>query len=169
MFYSALYIQLLSKTCCLLINLLDSIMALVDLDVAQTRIDLHPGKSLRQLSSCRLANKRIHAYHYGIAMCVVHPALLMLALLVVLCIRSKSFKKAGSNNNIMETTRPPPVIETTVVMCVYAEEGQMYLLVIIRQRLLRSGDVELNPGPLDGEQLTHLHTCPFMNCVLHAS
>ena len=29
--------------------------------------------------------------------------------------------------------------------------GRSYLLVVIRQLLLLSGDVELNPGPLDGE------------------
>ena len=30
--------------------------------------------------------------------------------------------------------------------------GRSYLLVVIRQLLLLSGDVELNPGPLDGER-----------------
>jgi hypothetical protein len=30
-------------------------------------------------------------------------------------------------------------------------KGRPYLLVVIRQLLLMSGDVELNPGPLDGE------------------
>jgi hypothetical protein len=32
-----------------------------------------------------------------------------------------------------------------------AKLGRPYLLVVIRQLLLLSGDVELNPGPLDGE------------------
>jgi hypothetical protein len=34
---------------------------------------------------------------------------------------------------------------------VEAKPGRSYLLVVIRQLLLMSGDVELNPGPLDGE------------------
>ena len=153
-------------------------MVLVDLNVTQTCINLHLDKSLRQLSSCKLANKRIHAYRHVIAMCVVHPTLLILALLVMLRIRSKSLKfkfphlpikqccsssnvnplhhnkstyTGGSKDNVMETTKPPLAVETTVVVCVYAAKGQMYLLVVIRQRLLRSGDVELNPGPLDSE------------------
>jgi hypothetical protein len=32
-----------------------------------------------------------------------------------------------------------------------AKPSRPYLLVVIRQLLLLSGDVELNPGPLDGE------------------
>ena len=152
-------------------------MVLTDLDVTQTRINFHLDKSRRWLSSCRLANRRIQAYHCVIAMCVVHPALLMLALFIVLRIQSKSLKlkfhrlpmkygrhrrsfsvhpshniKASSGSK-GKTTKQPPAVETTVLVCVYAEEGQMYLLVIIHQRLLRSGDVELNPGPLGGEWL----------------
>ena len=37
----------------------------------------------------------------------------------------------------------------------YAEKDEMYLLAIIHQRLIISGDVELNPGPLGGEQVIH--------------
>ena len=39
----------------------------------------------------------------------------------------------------------------TVVMIVEVNSIGTYLLAIIRQHLLMSGDVELNPGPLDGE------------------
>ena len=135
-------------------------------DVAQTRINLHPDKSLRQLSSSRLANRRIHAYHSVIAMSVLHPALLMLILFIVLRIRSRSLKfnfydkrcyhsngnkATGVGSKDKLTTRPPPTLETTVLMCVCAEKGEMYLQVIIHQRLVMSGDVELNPGPLGGK------------------
>ena len=152
-------------------------MSLVNLDAAQTRINVHLDKSHRWVSSCRLANRRIQAYHCVIAMCVIDPALLMLGFFIMLRIRSKSLKlkfhrlpmKYGrhrrsfsvrpscnikaSGGSKGKTTKPPPAVETTVLVCVYAEEGQMYLIVIIHQRLLRSGDVELNPGPLDGEWL----------------
>ena len=140
-------------------------MLLVGVDVAQTRINLHPDKSLRQLSSSRLANRRIHAYHSVIAMSLLHPALLMLILFFVLRIRSRSLnfnfhdKRCYHSNSNKATgvgskdkaTRPPPTLETTILMCVYAEKGEMYLQVIIHQRLVMSGDVELNPGPLGGK------------------
>ena len=102
--------------------------ALVEFDVAQARINctIHPDKIHRQLSSSRLANGRLHAYHSVITMSLLHPALLILY-------------------------RSRPTLKTTVVMLGYAEEGEMYLLAIIHQRLIISGDVELNPGPLGGE------------------
>ena len=137
-------------------------MSLVNLDAAQTRINVHLDKSLRWLSSCRLANRRIQAYHCVIAMCVVHPALLMLALYIVLRIRSMSTKfhphtarhgsspschKAGPiSKKVGETTDLPLAEETTVLRAI---EVIAFLLVIIRQRLLMSGDVELNPGPVN--------------------
>ena len=138
-------------------------MLLIGVDIAQTRINLHPDKSLRQLSSSRLANRRIHTYHSVIAMSLLHPALLMLILFVVLRSRSMKFnfhdKRCYHSNNNKATgvgskdkaTRPPPTLETTVLMYVYAEKGEMYLQVIIHQRLVMSGDVELNPGPLGGK------------------
>ena len=140
-------------------------MLLVGVDVAQTRINLHPDKSLRQLSSSRLANRKIHAYHSVIAMSVLHPALLMLTLFVMLRIQSRSVKfkfhhkrcyhsdgNKGTGGSRDKTTRPPLTLETTAMMYVYVEKDEMYLQVIIHQRLVMSGDVELNPGPLDGEQ-----------------
>ena len=141
-------------------------MTLVEVDVAQTRINLHPDKSLRQLSSSRLANRRIHAYHSVIAMSLLHPALLMITLFVMLRFRSRSLKfnfhhkrcyhsysnKATGGESKDRTTRPHLTLETTVVTYVYAEKGEMYLGVVIHQRLVMSGDVELNPGPLDGKE-----------------
>ena len=166
-------------------------MSLVNLDAAQTRINVHLDKSRRWVSSCRLANRRIQAYHCIIAMCVIDPALLMLGFFIMLRIRSKSLKlkfhrlpmKYGrhrrsfsvrpsrnikaSGGSKGKTTKPPPAVETTVLVCVYTEEGQIrYLIVIIHQRLLRSGDVELNPGPLDSEWLM-CSTCRIVRYCVH--
>ena len=234
--------------------------ALVEFDVAQARINcnVHPDKIHRQLSSSRLANGRLHAYHSVIAMSLLHPALLILTLFIVLRLRSMkiklpfkfhhkrchhSFYGAGMGgttrprltlktivaifkkcemyllvmlnaylfviaisqlhpalliltlfivlhirsmlnfqihvkryhllysadvrsfklNNFYykqchqsyKTTsyRSRPTLKTIVVMFGYAKKGEMYLLMIIHQRLIISGDIELNPGPLGGEQL----------------
>ena len=137
-------------------------MALVDVDVAQTRINLHPDKSLRQLSSSRLANRRIHAYHSVIAMSLLHPALLMFTLFVVLRFRAMKFdahttkhlspschKADPASKDVVDTTGLALTEEMTLMLCVV--EVISFLLVVIRQRLLMSGDVELNPGPLDGK------------------
>ena len=139
-------------------------MALVDVDVVQTRINLHPDKSLCQLSSSRLANRRIHAYHSVIAVSLLHPALLMITLFVVLRFRSMKFDTRTTNHlspschkadpaskEVMETTDLALTEEMALMLCVV--EVISFLLVVIRQQLLMSGDVELNPGPLDGEQL----------------
>ena len=145
-------------------------MALIGIDIAQTRINLHPNKSLRQLSSSRLANRRIHAYHSVIAMSLLHPALLMLTLFVVLRIRLMKFDGCTTNHFSLSYQKPDPaskeVVKTTglplteemVLMLCVVVEVISFLLVVIQQRLLLSGDVELNPGPLDGKLLT-LCTC----------
>ena len=233
-----------------------SIMAaLVEFDVAQARINctIHPDKIHRQLSSSRLANGRLHAYHSVIAMSLLHPALLILTLFIVIRLRSMKIKlpfKFHRHHSVYGagvggTTRPRltlktilvmlkkcemyllvilyayrsvitisqfhpalliltlfivlhiqsmfnfrihlkryhlshsadvrsfsffhhkqchnsykttsyrsrPTLKTTVVMLGYAEKDEMYLLAIIHQRLIISGDIELNPGPLDGKQI----------------
>ena len=226
--------------------------ALVEFDVAEARINVHPDKIHRQLSSSRLANGRLHAYHSVIAMSLLHPALLILTLFIILRLRSMKIKlpfKFQRHHSVYGagvggTTRPRLTLKTIVVMlekCVmyllvvlyayrsiiaisqlhpalliltlfivlhirsilnfqihlkryhlsysadvrsfnffhhkrchhsykttsyrsrstlkatvvmlgYAEKDEMYLLMIIHQRLIISGDVELNPGPL-GEQI----------------
>ena len=47
-------------------------------------------------------------------------------------------------SNFMASTSPAPV------MSLFDVRGHVYLWAVIRQRLLMSGDVELNPGPIDG-------------------
>ena len=229
----------------------------VKFDVAQARINVHPDKIHRQLSSSRLANRRLHAYHSVIAMSLLHPALLILTLFIVLRLQSMKIKlpfkfhqkrchHSFYGAGVGGTTRPRLTLETivvmlekcemyllvilhayrsviamsqlhpalliltlfivlhirlmftfhhkrchilysadvrsfksnfhhkrchqsytttsyelrltlktTVVMLGYAEKDEMYLLMIIHQRLIISGDVELNPGPLGGEQLLY--------------
>ena len=63
---------------------------------------------------------------------------------------SPSCHKSGPiSKKVVETTDLPLAEETAVML--RAIEVIAFLLVIIRQRLLMSGDVELNPGPLDGK------------------
>ena len=45
------------------------------------------------------------------------------------------------------------LVNKTVAVMLYIYHMIAYLLVIKRQRLLLSGDVELNPGPLDQGRL----------------
>ena len=61
-------------------------------------------------------------------------------------------------------TRPRLTLKTTLVMPGYAEKGEMHLLAIIYQRLIISGDVELNPGPLGGK-LILLHSLEVCYCM----
>ena len=244
--------------------------ALVEFNVAEARINcsIHPDKIHRQLSSSRLANGRLHAYHSVIAMSLLHPTLLILTLFIILRLRSMKVKLplkfhqhhsvygAGVGGTIrprltLKTTvvmfekcvmyllvilyayrfviaisqlhpalliltlfivlhirsmfnfrihlkryhlsysadvqsfklnnffhhkrchhsykttsyRSRPTLKTTVVMLGYAEEGEMYLLAIIHQRLIISGDVELNPGPLGGKQI-FLYNLGVCYCIL---
>ena len=143
----------------------------VKFDVAQARINVHPDKIRRQLSSSRLANGRLHAYHSVIAMSLLHPALLILTLFIVLRLRtmkvtmklgicattkysSSSSEEANpGSKDVAEATGPTLAEEmtVTVVMLCVVEVVISFLLVVIRQRLLLSGDVESNPGPLNGK------------------
>ena len=137
----------------------------VKFDVAEARINVHPDKIHRQLSSSRLANGRLHVYHSVIAMSLLHPALLILTLFIVLRLRSMKFsvyatsKYSSSSSeeadpgskDVEEATGPTLAEEMTVVMLCVFEVVISFLLVVIRQRLLLSGDVESNPGPMGGK------------------
>ena len=52
--------------------------------------------------------------------------------------------EAGCSSNFMASTSPVPV------MSLFDVRGHVYLRAVIRHRLLMSGDVELNPGPING-------------------
>jgi hypothetical protein len=103
----------------------------------------------------------LHAYHSVIALSQLHPALFILTIFIVLRIQSMlnfhikwcHYSYGAGVGSKGGTTRPRLTLKTTVVMLVCGEKGEMHLLVIIHQRLILSGDVELNPGPLGGEQL----------------
>ena len=141
----------------------------VKFDVAQARINVHPDKIHRQLSSSRLANGRLHAYHSVIAMSLLHPALLILTLFIVLRLRSmkvtmkfsiyatSKYSSSSSeeadpgSKDVEEATGPTLAEEMSVVMLCVFEVVISFLLVVIRQRLLLSGDVESNPGPMGGK------------------
>lgn len=132
---------------------LDSVMALIEFDVVQTHINLHPDENLRQLSCFGLANRRIYAYHSIIAMSLLHPALLIITLFVLWRIQSMMFyahhqhiTKYSSQPSCykFEGDLPTPSEEMVPMLCVIE-----VISLIIQQHLLMSGDIELNPGPLD--------------------
>ena len=108
----------------------------VKFDVAQARINVHPDKIRRQLSSSRLANGRLHAYHSVIAMSLLHPALLILTLFIVLRLRSMKIKlpfKFHCHHSVYGagvggTTRPRLTLKTIMAML---EKCEMYLLVML--------------------------------------
>ena len=134
----------------------------------------------------------LHAYRSIIAISQLHPALLILTPFIMLQIQSMlnfrihlkryhllfsadvhSFKlnnffhhKRCHQSHKTTSYRSRPILKTTVVMLGYAEKDEMYLLAIIHQRLIISGDVELNPGPLGGEQLISITVCASLSCSL---
>ena len=63
---------------------------------------------------------------------------------------SSSSDRPGSKD-VAEATGPTLAEEITVVMLYVFEVVISFLLVVIRQRLLLSGDVESNPGPMGGK------------------
>jgi hypothetical protein len=104
----------------------------------------------------------LHAYQSVIAISQFHPALLILTILFIMLhtrlmlsfhIKRCHYSYGVGVGSKGGTTGPRLTLKTTVVMLVCGEKGEMHLLVIIHQRLILSGDVELNPGPLGGEQL----------------
>ena len=78
------------------------------------------------------------------------------------CAVAPSCHKAGCFSKIRATTSLPSVQEMEKMVCVL--QMMAFLLMVVRLRLIMSGDVELNPGPLDqGEyndsQHSLLQTC----------
>ena len=135
----------------------------VNLDVVQTRINLESDKFLRRRASRRVAAKRLYQRDPAVTVCA-NGVLVGVSLLLILWlhrIRSKRSKMTrikvcvavevcaplqstcGGKAGVSEGSGPPSLREKTVRFV-----GQ--LSEVIRQRLIMSGDVELNPGPLDG-------------------
>ena len=150
----------------------------VDIDVDQARINLHLDKSLRQLSSSRLVNRRMQAYHSVIALTLLHPTLTILSLFIVLRIWSMSWKSSfhhkqwcyhsysnkttpGMGSKGTRSTRKRLTRETAVVK---VEKRKICLMVLIHQRLIVSGDIDVgSKGGLTRLRLT-LETT-VMKCV----
>jgi hypothetical protein len=105
----------------------------------------------------------LHAYRSVIAISQFHPVLLIFIILFIMLhtrsmlnfqIKQYHYSHGASVGSKGKNTDPRLTLKTTVVMLVCGEKGEMHLMVIIHQRLILSGDVELNPGPgLGGEQL----------------
>ena len=64
---------------------------------------------------------------------------------------SSSEEADPGSKDVVEATGPTLAEEMTVVMLCVFEVVISFLLVVIRQRLLLSGDVESNPGPMGGK------------------
>lgn len=129
-------------------------MEQVYLNIAQSNVSLIPDKPLRQLASCRLANRRICTHWCAIALCMIHPALVIMGLVVMF--RMSSIAKYQWCN--LHTSWNSEKHRGCEEYCLLSPEKMMamlcgihFILVILRQRLIMSGDVELNPGPLDGK------------------
>ena len=123
----------------------------VDVDVMEARIRLQRDKFLRQRASRRVAVKRLYRRDL---VCVegVHSGWVVIALLLIfwlLRIQSKSANNIevcspSCSGEGGEADPPSPQeLETTV-------KSHDHLTAVSRQQLLTSGDVETNPGPLDG-------------------
>ena len=151
-------------------------------DVTQTRINLEVrDKFLRRRASLRVAASRLYRRDPRVVTVCAEGVLKHwagLALLLILWlyrIRSKSSKvrarvcvsreafeacaprqstSGGEKVAVVSESSPPSPLR---------EKTDSHLKTVIRQRLLKSGDVELNPGPYDGTNLCVLqcvYTCP---------
>ena len=126
----------------------------VDVDVMEARIKLQRDKFLRQRASRRVAVRKLCKRN---PVCVegVHNGWVVIALCLILWllrIQSKSahfvpadvrsLSRSGKGDVVSESV-PPSSGETTV-------KSHDHLVAVSYQRLIMSGDVETNPGPLGG-------------------
>ena len=133
---------------------------LVNLNIMETCIKLYCVKVLCQQTSCRVAMKRVFQCDLATTVCVegVSQGCVIVAFFLIfwfLCIQSKSPKSikvympapiqspsCSVERGVVSEVVPPSPGEMTV-------KSHDHLTVISRQRLIVSGDVETNPGPLD--------------------
>ena len=133
-----------------------------NLDLLEMTISFQREKTLRQRAQRRLAMKRLCQRDPVTCVCVdvVQKPLLLLALLFicwVLRVRSKTAKIKVINrqasavrslaqrcrDNRKNISKVGPPSKKIVIFRIMT-----YRLVVVRWRLLLSGDVEVNPGPL---------------------
>ena len=126
----------------------------VDVDVMEARIKLQRDKFLRQQASRRVAMRKLYKHDL---VCVegVHSGWVVVALCLILwllriqskstnCVPAdvRSLSRSGKGGVVSEAVPHSPE-ETTV-------KSHDHLIAVSHQQLIMSGDVETNPGPLDG-------------------
>ena len=134
------------------------------LDVLEAAVNLQRDQFIRRRGRARLAVKRLYQRYPVVTVCAdaVLSQWVVAALFLILWllrIRSKTKIRVchlGSTSTLL----PPAVVCCHGKACTSesypasVEEKRViprvmdYLLAVVRQRLIMSGDVELNPGPL---------------------
>ena len=133
------------------------------LDLLEAAVNLQRDQFIRLRGRARLAVKRLYQRDPVVTVCAdaVLSQWVVAALFLILWllrIRSKSKIRVC---HLGSSTLLPPVVHCHGKACTSesypasVEEKRVillvmdYLLAVVRQRLIMSGDVELNPGPLD--------------------
>ena len=124
----------------------------MDVDVMEARIKLQRDKFLRQRASRRVAVKRLYKRDL---VCVegVHNGWVVIALFLILwllriqsksrsCVPADVGSRSGEGGVVSEAVPPSPGDMSV--------KSHDHLLAVSCQQLIMSGDVETNPGPLDG-------------------
>ena len=81
------------------------------------------------------------------------------------CAVAPSCHKAGRVSEIMATTSLPSVQE--IEKMAYVLQMMAFLLMVVRLRLIMSGDVELNPGPLDQGEYNDIQHSLLLTCHMY--
>ena len=144
----------------------------VNPDVTQTRINLEVrDKFLRRRASRRVASSRLYRRDPVVTVCAegvlkhwAALALLLILWLYRICSKSSKVRvKVCVSREAFEVCAPRQSTSGGEKVAVVSESGppslrektDSHLKTVIRQRLLKSGDVELNPGPLQGNSGEH--------------
>ena len=134
------------------------------LDVLEAAVNLQRDQFIRRRGRARLAVKRLYQRDPVVTVC--DDAVLSQWVVAALCLifwllRIRSKSKIRVCHLGSSALLPPAVIRCHGNACTSesypasVEEKRViplvmdYLLAVVRQRLIMSGDVELNPGPLD--------------------
>ena len=136
----------------------------------ETHIKLHSDKFFCHQASCRVVTKWFCQCDLATTVCIegVHNGWVVIALFVILWllrIRSKSTRSievhviasvrspscSAERGVVLEAVPPSPGVTTV--------KSHDHLLAVSHQRLIMSGDVETNPGPLDQGRCGLLYWC----------
>ena len=160
----------------MIVRVKDDRVSDVNLDVVQARINMEKDKYLRRRAARRVAAKRLYQRGPLVTVCaegVLEQWVAVSVLLVLWLHRLRSKRSrmrikvcaavgvcavwrqsacAGEKAaGVCEGSGPPSLREKAVRLVSHLED-------VIRQRLIMSGDVELNPGPFDG---TYMYILPL--------